>query len=68
MSLTKTTYSMIDGAAVNVFDYGAVGDGVADDTAAINAAITYALTFMLLCKLFLNRTGPLTGFLILIGD
>lgn len=39
MSLTKVSYSMIDGAVVNVFDYGAVGDGVADDTAAIQAAI-----------------------------
>lgn len=40
MSLTKATYSMIDGAAVNVLDFGAVGDGVANDTAAIQAAIS----------------------------
>lgn len=39
MSLTKVTYSMIAGAAVNVRDYGAVGSGVADDAAAIQAAI-----------------------------
>jgi hypothetical protein len=39
MSLTKATFSMIDGALVNVLDFGAVGDGVADDTAAIQAAI-----------------------------
>ena len=39
MSLTKATYSMIDGAAANVRDFGAVGDGIADDTAAIQAAI-----------------------------
>jgi hypothetical protein len=39
MTLTKATYSMIEGAPVNVLDYGAVGNGVADDTAAIQAAI-----------------------------
>ena len=39
MALTKVTYSMIDGAMVNVLDYGAVGDNSTDCTAAIQAAI-----------------------------
>jgi hypothetical protein len=43
MTLTKATYSLIDGAPVNVLDYGAVGDGVANDTAALNAALAVAV-------------------------
>ena len=39
MSLTKVTYSMINGAPANVNDYGADPTGVADSTAAIQAAI-----------------------------
>ena len=39
MSLTKVSYSMISGAGANVLDYGAVGNGTTDDTAAIQAAI-----------------------------
>lgn len=39
MSLTKVSYSMITGAPISVFDFGAIGDGVANDTGAIQAAI-----------------------------
>lgn len=42
MPLTKASYSLIAGAPVNVLDFGAVGDGVANDTAAIQAAINQA--------------------------
>lgn len=43
MSLTKVTYAMIEGAPINIQDYGAVGDGSTDDTAAILLALN-ALT------------------------
>ena len=39
MALTKVTYSMIEGASLNVLDYGADPTGVADSTSAIQAAI-----------------------------
>lgn len=39
MSLTKATYSMIDGAAVNILDYGAIADGTTDCLNAFTAAI-----------------------------
>jgi hypothetical protein len=42
MSLTKATYSLIEGAPVNVLDYGATGDGTTDDHAAFSAALTAA--------------------------
>ena len=39
MSLTKASYSMIDGAPVNTLDFGAVADGVTNNTAAVQSAV-----------------------------
>jgi hypothetical protein len=39
MSLTKVTFSMIEGASANVRDFGATGDGVTDDRPAVTAAL-----------------------------
>jgi len=39
MSLTKAHYRMVDGQPANVKDFGATGDGITDDTAAIQAAL-----------------------------
>lgn len=43
MALTKATFSMIDGACVNVKDFGAACDKITDDTVAIQAAVDYAI-------------------------
>lgn len=39
MSLTKVSYSMIQGEVSNVLDFGATGDGTTNDAAAIQAAL-----------------------------
>jgi len=39
MALTKVSYSMIDGAVINVLDYGADPTGVTDSSSAIAAAV-----------------------------
>lgn len=52
MSLTEVSYAMIKGAPIDVRSYGAVCDGVTDDTAAVQAAINAAIA---------NNTGVLVN-------
>lgn len=59
MSLTKATYSMIDGAPISTLDFGVVGDGVADDTAAFNSARAAAVTAG--CPLVIYGTPKITA-------
>ena len=73
MSLTKVTYSIIKGAPANVLDFGAVGDGVTDDTTTFNVAISAAN--ILGTKLYvpggsylLGTLGDITAPLTIYGD
>lgn len=75
MALTKVTFSMIDGASINVRDYGAVGNGTTDDTAAIQSAITAASTSHQMVylpvgkyKITATLTVPASGYLYMVGD
>lgn len=70
MSLTKATFSMIQGAPANVLDFGAVGDGVADDTAAIQAALDAAPSVYFPAGTYLTSATLVvnTGNQSLIGD
>ena len=45
MSLTKVSYSMIQGSPLNVLDFGATGDGTTDDTSAIQSALNAVQQF-----------------------
>jgi hypothetical protein len=42
MALTKATFSMIQGACINILDYGCVGDNSTNNLAAFQAAINAA--------------------------
>jgi hypothetical protein len=73
MALTKVSYSMIAGAPVNVLDFGAVGDGVANDTDAFEDAIAAVATtgqtlYVPAGTYKLTREIATTGDLIIQGD
>lgn len=62
MSLTKATYSMINGAPFNVLDYGADSAGAADSSAAFTAAAVAAGTqFAFVPKGTYKLTGAISG-------
>jgi hypothetical protein len=69
MALTKVSYSMIKGAVANVFDFGAVGNGVADDTSAIQAALNSGARTVFFPKGTYKTTAPinLPDFTTLVG-
>lgn len=77
MALTKVTYSMIEGAYVNVLDYGADATGATDSAAAFQAAIDDAAgryvyapegTYRINTQLTYNTTTALAPGLKLVGD
>lgn len=75
---TKIAFNQVDGLPVNVKDYGAVGDGVTDDTTAVEAAISGAAQAGLPCYIpsgtyLLNSSAITTtvlgdGNFVLFGD
>lgn len=60
MSLTKVSFSMINGEVVNVLDYGAVGDGSTDDTTALQNAMNEVGKTVFLPKGTYKTTSTLT--------
>jgi hypothetical protein len=69
MALTKTTFSMVEGAVANVLDFGADPTGTADSTLAVQAAVDSgagavyfpAGTYLLTSKISLRSNLRLYG-------
>jgi hypothetical protein len=73
MSLTKVSYAMITGAPVNIKDFGAVGDGITNDSAAFVAALsaiasTGQTLYVPAGTYKINQELSTTGNLSIVGD
>lgn len=66
MALTKAHNRMIDGSAVNVKDFGAIGDGTTDDTTALQAAFDAAATAGV--GVYAEGTFKITGIVYIKGN
>jgi hypothetical protein len=55
MSLTKVTYTMIEGSVANVLDFGADPTGVVDSLAAIDLALANGALTVIAGLPFLNK-------------
>lgn len=62
MALTKVPFSMISEGFANPLDYGAVGDGATDDTAALTAAIAVGIDVYIPLGFTFATPGNVTGF------
>jgi hypothetical protein len=60
MALTKATFRMLDGASVNVKDYGALGDGTTDDSASIQLALDSGASYVLIPSGVFNIQAMIT--------
>lgn len=68
MSLTKVSFSMIDGATVNVVDWGADPTGTVECHAAINAAIEHAKSIGALSVTFAPGTYLVSAPIVIAGN
>jgi hypothetical protein len=68
MSLTKVTYSMIEGSPANVLDYGADPTGLNDSTAAIQAAVNAATRVYIPAGVYLVTQVNIADSVVLFGD
>lgn len=62
MSLTKATFAMVEQGFANPLDYGAIGNGITNDTTALTAAIAVGLDVYVPKGFTFATLGNVTGF------